>query len=232
MKTIGILVFEQVEELDFIGPLEVFGMASQFGADCQTVLIASQLLGPLRCRHGLRVLPECTLEEAPALDVLIIPGGIGARTQARADPEILEFVRQQPGLVASVCTGALILAAAGVLDDLAATTHHSALDLLREHAAVNVRSEVRFVLHERVGTSAGVTAGIDLALAIVMREWGDVVADAVAANLEWESTTWKQVQSDKRLVQWTFTMRSRCNSWLPASSLSGLSDQRHARCLR
>jgi transcriptional regulator GlxA family with amidase domain len=122
MKTIGILVFEQVEELDFIGPLEVFGMAPQFGADCQTVLIAPQL-GPLRCRHGLRVLPEYTLEEAPALDVLIVPGSLGARTQARADPKILEFYASRPAWSLRSALARSSFAAAGVLDGLSATTH-------------------------------------------------------------------------------------------------------------
>ena len=74
MKTIGILVFDEVEELDFVGPLEVFGMAARFGADCETLVIAPQ---PeyVRCRHGLQVVPDCILQEAPALDLLIVPSG-------------------------------------------------------------------------------------------------------------------------------------------------------------
>ena len=94
MKTIGILVFDEVEELDFVGPLEVFGMAARFGADCETLVIAPQP-GHVRCRHGLQVLPDCSLQEAPALDLLIVPGGLGARTHAKANPQILEFVRRQ-----------------------------------------------------------------------------------------------------------------------------------------
>ena len=98
MKTIGILVFDEVEELDFVGPLEVFGMAARFGADCETLVIAPQP-GHVRCRHGLQVLPDCSLQEAPALDLLIVPGGLGARTHARENPQILEFVRRQRGTV-------------------------------------------------------------------------------------------------------------------------------------
>jgi len=206
MKTIGILVFDEVEELDFVGPLEVFGMAARFGADCETLVIAHQ---PeyVRCRHGLQVVPDCILQEAPALDLLIVPGGLGARTHARENPQILEFVRRQRGTVVSVCTGALILAAAGMLDGLSATTHHSSLDLLREYGQITIQEGTRFVMHERVATSAGVTAGIDLALALVAREWGHSVAESVAANLERESSSWKQAPWGKPLQQPTFSIR-------------------------
>jgi len=151
--------------------------------------------------------PDCILQEAPALDLLIVPGGLGARTHVRENPQILEFVRRQRGTVVSVCTGALILAAAGMLDGLSATTHHSSLDLLREYGQITIQEGTRFVMHERVATSAGVTAGIDLALALVAREWGHSVAESVAANLEWESTSWKQAPSDEPLQQPTFSIR-------------------------
>lgn len=152
-------------------------------------------------------MPDCILQEAPALDLLIVPGGLGARTHVRENPQILEFVRRQRGTVVSVCTGALILAAAGMLDGLSATTHHSSLDLLREYGQITIQEGTRFVMHERVATSAGVTAGIDLALALVAREWGHSVAESVAANLEWESTSWKQAPSDEPLQQPTFSIR-------------------------
>ena len=186
MKTIGILIFDDVEELDFIGPLEVFGMAARHGAECRTLLIAQQLK-EVRCRYGMRVMPEFALDNAPPLDLLIIPGGLGARTHARQNPKILDFVRRQQGMVASVCTGALILANAGLLDGITATTHHNAFDLLRESPQVDVREDTRFIIHDRVATSAGVSAGIDLALALVARQWGDSLAETVAANLEWKN---------------------------------------------
>ena len=184
MKTIGILIFDDVEELDFTGPLEVFGMAANFGAECRTATVAEQRR-EIRCRHGLRVVPEFSFEDAPPLDLLIVPGGLGARTHARGNIKILDFVRRQSGMVASVCTGALILANAGLLDGLTATTHHNSLDLLRQHAEIDVRERTRFIMHDRVATSAGVSAGIDLALALVAREWGESVAEKVAANMEW-----------------------------------------------
>src|SRR5438445_13149106 len=120
---IGLLIFDQVEELDFVGPLEVFGMAQNYGANCETTIIAEEPV-PIHCRHGLVVMPDQTLASCSRLDMCIVPGGLGARTHARENPRLLEFIRKQQGLVISVCTGALVLAAAGILDGLAATTHH------------------------------------------------------------------------------------------------------------
>jgi transcriptional regulator GlxA family with amidase domain len=190
MQKIGFLAFDQMDELDFVGPLEVFGMASRFGADCQTLIVAEELK-PVRCRHDLDVLPRQTFSNCPELHMLIVPGGLGARTHARENQRILDFIRRQSGTVASVCTGALIIAAAGILKGLPATTHHSSYELLRQYDGVQVREGVRFVLNNRVATSAGVSAGIDLALALTAQTWGTSVAEAVAANLEWQSSAWK-----------------------------------------
>lgn len=191
MKRSGILVFEDVEELDFVGPLEVFGMAARFGAECQTLVLAERW-EPVRCRHGLRVTPEATMDDAPHLDILIVPGGLGARTHARENPSILRFIQAQTGYIASVCTGALILSSAGRLDGRTATTHHAAADLLRQNPRVDVHMGVRFIVHDRIATAAGVSAGIDLALALVAREFGMPVAERVATNMEWHSSEWRQ----------------------------------------
>jgi transcriptional regulator GlxA family with amidase domain len=188
--TIGILVFDEAEELDFVGPFEVFGMAAEFEQPCRTLVI-SETLEAVRCAHGLRVLPDHAIDGAPDLDLLIVPGGRGARLHARKNPKILAFVRRQKGTVASVCTGAMVLAAAGVLDGIEATTHYAHYDRLREFERVQVREGVRFVMHDQVATSAGVTAGIDLALALTKRFFGEAVAERIAKNLEWESAHWK-----------------------------------------
>jgi transcriptional regulator GlxA family with amidase domain len=187
---IGILIFDQVEELDFVGPLEVFGMAQQFGASCETLVVAEETK-PTRCRHGLIAVPDRTCADCPPLDILVVPGGFGARTHARQNANILNFVRKQCGLVASVCTGALILAAAGILDGVTATTHHSSLDLLREYKGVRVKDGVRFLIGERVATSAGVAAGIDLTLALAARTWNEDLAQQIVTNLEWQSSAWR-----------------------------------------
>ena len=184
------MIFDEAEELDFVGPFEVFGMAAEFGQQCRAVIV-SESTDPVRCAHGLRVLPDYTMEDAPALDLLIVPGGRGARLYASKNAKILEFVRQQRATVASVCTGAMVLAAAGVLDGIEATTHCAHYHQLREHEKVQVREGVRFVMHDRIATSAGVTAGIDLALAFVARLFGEPTAQRIAENLEWESNHWR-----------------------------------------
>jgi transcriptional regulator GlxA family with amidase domain len=150
MKRIGILIFDDVEELDFVGPLEVFGVASELGA------------------------------------TLIVPGGAGARFGAAKNPRMLRFIQEQRGFIASVCTGAFVLAAAGILKNLPATTHHEFLDPLAKYE-IDIRRSDRFVINERVATAAGVTSGIDLALALVARFWGENLAARVAENLEWRS---------------------------------------------
>jgi len=189
MKTVGILLFDDAEELDFVGPLEVFGAAARLGADCE-ILIVAENTTPIRARNGLKIVPTCAFESAPLLSILIVPGGLGARTHALQNQRILEFVRAQKGLVASVCTGALILAEAGLLTGLAATTHHSAFDVLEQYPGVSVRRGERWIIGERIATSAGVSAGIDLALALVASWWGAGIAEKVAENLEWNSTAW------------------------------------------
>ncbi len=90
METIGILVFEDVEELDFVGSLEVFGTAARLGADCQ-VTITSEDGKPARARNGLKIIPDCSFDNLPQPAILIVPGGLGARTHARAKPRILQF---------------------------------------------------------------------------------------------------------------------------------------------
>src|SRR6476646_9359538 len=124
MQTIGILIFDDVEELDFVGPLEVFGMAARLGADCRILLVAEHA-GPIRCRYALRTEPDVSFETCPSLDLLLVPGGPGASGAARNSPSTLDFIRKHTGPLASVCTGALVLAAAGVLAGRHATTHYS-----------------------------------------------------------------------------------------------------------
>ncbi len=189
LRRIGILIFDEVEELDFVGPMEVFGMLSRNNQ--LEILIVAEQMRETRCHYGLRVTPTHTLAQCPLLDLLIVPGGPGARKNARENPAILDFVRRQRGYVASVCTGALVLAAAGLLKNKSATTHHRRLEMLREYPGITVEEGLRMVIGDRVATSAGVTAGIDLALALLSRWWGEDVAQKVADNMEWESEAWR-----------------------------------------
>ncbi len=185
-RNLGVLIFDDVEELDFVGPWEVFGMAVRLGADFRPMLIAPTM-DVVRSRYGLRIMPDLDISHTPPLDILLVPGGLGARTFAREDPEILNLVRQaaKRGWVASVCTGALILAAAGVLKGHRATTHASALATLGETAGIEVVKGERWVIEEPIATSAGVSAGIDLALELLAHWYGDEMKKRVAHQIEW-----------------------------------------------
>lgn len=185
-RNLGVLVFDDVEELDFIGPWEVFGMAVRLGADFRPMIVAPEP-GRVRARYGLQITPDIDLAHAPPLDMLIVPGGLGSKTYARHDPDILDLVRKTAaqGWVVSVCTGALILAAAGVLDGHKATTHASSLKDLRETPGIEVVEGVRWVIEDQIATSAGVSAGIDLALELLSRWHSPEMRKRVAAQIEW-----------------------------------------------
>ncbi len=184
VSRIGILVFDDVEELDFVGPLEVFGMAVRLQQKGEVSIVGHDSR-TVRCRHGLQVIADELLSDCADFDLFIVPGGLGARTHAVKSKPILDFIRRQPGMVASVCTGSLVLAAAGVLDGKEATTHHTAFDMLRAHPGVVVREGRRMTMHERVWTSAGISAGIDMSLALVAHLWGPSLADEISTAMEW-----------------------------------------------
>ncbi len=194
-RTIGMLLFNDVEELDVVGPWEVLGCAQRLGA-AHTLLTLGPTAEPVRARYGLRITPDVDLASAPALDVLLVPGGLGARTFAREHPPILELVRRThaQGWVVSVCTGALVLAAAGVLDGHRATTHASAFELLRETPGIEVVAGARWIIEEPVASSAGVSAGVDLALALVEHWYGAELRAAVQQRVEWPHWTAEHAQ--------------------------------------
>lgn len=188
-RTLLILLFDEAEVLDFCGPFEVFSVASRFtDPPGFTVLTVAQADRPIRARNGLRVLPDHTLESAPPADLLLIPGGMGSRTEMhnRVLTEWIARVAQDAELVLSVCTGALLLARAGLLNGLDATTHHSALELLRQVAPeTTVHADRRFVDNGRVICSAGIAAGIDMSLYVVGRLLGPEVAMRTAEQMEY-----------------------------------------------
>jgi transcriptional regulator GlxA family with amidase domain len=185
---VGILLFDEVEELDFVGPLEVFGVAARLVGSIR-ILTVSKDGRQIRGRYGLKVQPDHSFTNCPPLDILIIPGGKGAREHARHDRETLAFVKAHASRhpIASICTGALVLAEAGILKGRKATTHHSALDMLRQYADVHVLEGARFVLDNQVASSAGVSAGIDLALELIRNNLGDKIAQEVSGIMEYQS---------------------------------------------
>ena len=171
---IGILLFEGAEELDWAGPWEVLtAWASRRDLDRHVeVVTLAATTEPVTCAKGLRVLPDRTVAEAGALDVVLVPGGQGTR-ELLEDEGIHTWLRTLASggtLVTSVCTGSLVLAAAGLLADRPATTWWGALDRLAAlDATIDVRPDDRFVDSGEVVTAAGVSAGIDMALHLVAR---------------------------------------------------------------
>ncbi|WP_034087762.1 DJ-1/PfpI family protein [Streptacidiphilus albus] len=172
-KQIGILLFPDVEELDAIGPWEVLSSWTRnFPEDGWQVFCFSADGKPVTCAKGLVVGAHHSMADLPALDVLLHPGGQGTRPQL-VDEQHLDWVRGQSRsvpLMTSVCTGSLVYAAAGLLTGRPATTHWASLDRLKElDPTIDVRADDRFVDDGDVITSAGVSAGIDMALHLVSR---------------------------------------------------------------
>ena len=193
-RTLAILVFDDVEVLDFCGPFEVFSVANRFtNPPAFQILTAAERAGPVRTRGGLSVNPHHRLAECPRPDLLLVPGGQGTRKEMH-NPALIDWIRQastKAELVLSVCTGALLLAKAGLLDGLEATTHHGAIDLLRQVAPkTTAHADRRFVDNGRVICSAGIAAGIDMSLHVVARLLSREVAEKTARQMEypWQPT--------------------------------------------
>lgn len=172
-KHIGILLFQDVEELDAIGPWEVLSYWSRnFPEDGYAVSCLSRSGGLVQCAKGLVVQAHHSYADAPPLEVLLYPGGQGTRPQLQDDAQ-LDWVRRRRDdvpLMTSVCTGALVYAAAGLLSGRPATTHWGSLDKLTElDPTIEVRPHARFVDDGDIVTSAGISAGIDMALHLVSR---------------------------------------------------------------
>lgn len=170
---IAVFVFPGAEELDFVGPWEVLTMwAKSFPQDDVEVFMLSRDAEPVTCAKGMRVVPEHTWDTAPDFDVLVYPGGEGNTPQLQ-DEAILSWIRkagERGTLMTSVCTGALVYAAAGLLDGRPATTHWAALQVLPGLGKdIDVRPDERFVDDGNVISAAGVSAGIDMALHLVAR---------------------------------------------------------------
>ena len=189
-RHIGILLFPDVEELDAVGPWEVLAHWTRtHPEDGYVVSCLSRHGGEVRCAKGLTVSAHHSFDSAPPLEVLVHPGGRGTRPLLRDDAH-LDWVREQRHevpLMTSVCTGALVYAAAGVLAGRPATSHWSTLELLAEiDPSIDVRSEARFVDDGDVVTSAGVSAGIDMALHLVARLAGVDRAREVRRGIQYD----------------------------------------------
>ncbi len=185
---IGILLFDRVEELDFAGPYEILGAAEDRRPN--EIQVRTYAFGQLdvTCNKRLRVLAHALCEDAPQLDVLLVPGGNGSRAVAE-NPDMVSWVRDQAAgaqWITSVCTGARILEAAGLLDGKRITTFHEAIPELRDSGrAAEVLDDVRFVQDGNVITSAGVSAGIDMTLWLLGQLTSPAFAREVQAYVEY-----------------------------------------------
>lgn len=186
---IGILVFDDAEELDVVGPFEVLAEWAKVSPLRPEVVIFSADGAGVRLAKGMRLLPDTSAQEVGPLHVLVHPGGQGTRRMV-FDHEHLEWLHQMRAatqLMTSVCTGALVFAAAGLLAGRPATTHFSAFDELAEiDPSILLDTEARFVDDGDVITSAGVSAGIDMALHLVTRLESPDAARAVRREIQYE----------------------------------------------
>ena len=190
VKHIGIVLFHEVEELDAIGPWEVLSAwTRQFPDDGYAVSCLSRSGGLVQCAKGLVVQAQHSFDDAPPLDVLIYPGGQGTRPQLDDEGQ-LDWVRRQRAVVplmTSVCTGSLVFAAAGLLSHRPATTHWASLDRLAElDPTIDVRSDERYVDDGDIITAAGVSAGIDMALHLIVRLVGADRARQVRKYIQYD----------------------------------------------
>ncbi len=188
MKKIGLIAYQDLQPIDLIGPLDIFGMANTLiaGNPPYQLHIIGLDANPIRAENGLVITPTCTLDDAPALDTVLIPGGIGSRALA-TDSRLLAWLHTRAittRRVVSVCTGIYILAATGLLDGRRVTTHwRFAAEVGRLYPLLNLQPDQLFLRDGPFATSGGLTAGMDLALALVEEDLGATTALAVAREL-------------------------------------------------
>ncbi|MGD9124248.1 MAG: DJ-1/PfpI family protein [Desulfarculaceae bacterium] len=189
-RQVVIFLFDDIEDLDFVGPLEVFACYGRPHKEgFFEIATVSRNKGPIRTRNGLNIQPGYSFGNCPQADILVVPGGQGSRREIE-NPESVAWVKRQAEraeLVLSVCTGALLLAKAGLLEGLGATTHFNAMDMLAGLApTADVRPGERFIDNGRIIVSAGVSAGIDAAFHILARLFGPEQAGQAAMYIEYE----------------------------------------------
>ncbi|MFB0508460.1 MAG: DJ-1/PfpI family protein [Thermodesulfobacteriota bacterium] len=191
-RNVAILIFDEVEVLDFCGPFEVFSVAGR-GDNLNpfTVYTVAEESKPIMARNHLSVNPRYTIMDCPHPHILVVPGGYGTRREMH-NATLIDWIKgrsQEAELVLSVCTGALLLAKAGLLEGMAATTHHSAIEFLKEVAPnTTIQEGKRIVDNGRIIVSAGISAGIDMSLYVISQLLGEEEALETARYMEYD---WK-----------------------------------------
>ena len=184
-KTLGVLLFPEFELLDVFGPLEAFGHAK----DWFRIVTVAERAGPVTSAQGPRAMADHGLADCPALDMLLVPGGMGTRREVN-NPALVDWIARrarEAETTTSVCTGAALLAKAGVLDGRRATSNKRAFAWVAEQGPkVHWVRQARWVDDGTVVTSSGVSAGIDMALHLIGRIAGPAVRDETATRMEYE----------------------------------------------
>ncbi len=196
---VGVVLFDQVEVLDFAGPYEVLAGARDEDRPLCTLSVVAEK-SPVICRGGLQVIPDALFREKPLYDVLIVPGGPGTRVSDDLLEPILEYLRYagpQAEITAGVCTGTFLMAKAGLLTDKRVTTHFRWRERLQE-----MFPDLKVVPEKIVDcgpqiTSAGVSSGIDMALYLVKRLWGGEIAQQIRENIEYHGSNSKETANPK-----------------------------------
>ena len=187
---IGIFLFNEADVLDFAGPFEVFSLAKIANKKLFSVYTIGETGHLITARNGFKVTPGHSISNHPVLDILIIPGGYGAEEVEIKNKKVLDWIKAQYKnlhILASVCTGVILLAEGNILDNKRATTHWLFLDRLEtEYPKINVIRNVKYVDEGKLITSAGISAGIHMSLHIIKRIFGDAVAEATAKRMEYD----------------------------------------------
>ncbi|WP_394522693.1 DJ-1/PfpI family protein [Lacrimispora sp. JR3] len=191
-RKIGILLFNEVEVMDFAGPFEVFSITENTerkgkAFEVHTIARKKELIS---ARNGLKIQPDYDFYDAPQFDILIIPGGAGAKEIEIHNQETIDWIRRSfthVEIMASVCTGAFLLAEAGLLDERQVTTHWNDIDRLEEqYPKVKVIRDVKFVDSHPIITSGGISAGINMSFYIVKKLLGLKTAEITAKTMEYD----------------------------------------------
>lgn len=201
-KKVAVLLYEQVDALDVTGPFDAFAVASNWGKDFHIYTVALESNSPIRTISGLTIQPDFASTECPVPDILVVPGGWGARKEMHNEKltQWIDETSRRTAFTLSVCTGALLLAKAGLLEGKRATTNQRAMDLLREcaPASATLVENVRYVDNGRLIISAGVTAGIDAAIHLIAKLHGEERAKDTASKLEHD---WRREPSEALMVR-------------------------------
>ncbi len=191
-KNVGILLFNEVEVLDFAGPFEVFSITTYNGCNEKPfhVHTVAQTNDLIKTRNGLKIQPDYDFCNAPQFDILIIPGGYGAEEIEIHNPKIINWIKDKINhvdIMASVCTGAFLLAEAGLLEEKQATTHWMDIDRLKkEYPNINVLRNIKFIDESPIITSGGISAGINMSFYIIKKLLGEEIATATAKRMEYD----------------------------------------------